>query len=360
MKQYTGTELLRQLCAIFGPSGCESEVAQFIITQIEDVCDAYCIDRFGNLICKVCGNGIYYNAKEPKKVMVSAHMDEVGIMVSDITEDGYLKFLTVGGIDARVLCGRKMIIGDEDKRLNGVVASKAIHMQTAEERGKVTPISKMYIDIGATDEEDARKYVSVGDYGVFDSDFVEFGKDNSFLKGKAIDDRLGCAIMIENMRRLKKEQKELPYDVYFCFTCCEEIGVSGASVAAQTIAPDAAIVIESTAVADIAGVPDNAKVATIGEGGAISLMDRSTIYDRGLVDLALATAERNNLHVQIKKYVSGGNDSAHIQRSGCGTRMFAISAPSKYIHSQSCVVSKADYEYMREFLYCFIAEGKLA
>ncbi len=357
--KYTGQELLERLCEIIGPSGMEDKVAQFVISQIEDACDAYCTDRSGNVIAKINGCGAGYNAEAPKKVMISAHMDEVGFMVSDITEDGCLKFSTVGGIDPSVLCGRKVLIGDSGHEVCGVIASKAIHMQTAEERKKPTPMNKMYIDIGCSTEEEAKKYVTVGDCGVFDSAFVCFGKDNAYFKAKAIDDRLGCAIMIENMRRLKAENIDLPYDAYYCFTCCEEIGISGAAVAAQTIAPDTSIVIEATAVADLPGVPDNSKVAKLGEGGAISLLDRSTIYDRGLVDLAMITAERCGISAQIKKYVSGGNDAGHIQRSGKGTRVLAISAPSRYIHSQSCVVARADFESMRELVFTLVAEGNL-
>lgn len=357
--KYSGFELLEKLSLIFGPSGCEGEVADFIVSQIEGDCDSITRDRVGNVIAKVSGRGIEYNSESPKKVMICAHMDEVGVMISDITEEGYLKFMTVGGISPTVLLDKRVVIGEGDKRINGIISSKAIHMQSAEERTKVTPISKMYIDIGASSEAEAREYVEIGDVGVFESDFVRFGAENKLIKGKALDDRLGCAIMIDTMRKLHTNGKGLEYDVYFAFTCCEEIGISGAVVAANTISPNAAIVLESTAVADIHGVPEASRVAKLGEGGAISLMDRSTIYDRNIVDIALSVAEIKGIKAQIKRYVSGGNDSANIQRSGKGVKVLSLSAPSRYIHSASSVVHADDVEAMGELVYALLAGGKL-
>ena len=357
--KYSGFELLEKLSLLFGPSGCEGEVADFIAEQIEGDCDSYTRDRVGNIIAKVSGRGIEYNSESPKKVMICAHMDEVGVMISDITEEGYLKFMTVGGISPTVLLDKRVVIGEGDKRINGIISSKAIHMQSAEERTKVTPISKMYIDIGASSEAEAREYVEIGDVGVFDSDFVRFGEEDKLIKGKALDDRLGCAIMIDLMRQLHESGKGLEYDVYFAFTCCEEIGISGAVVAANTISPDAAIVLESTAVADICGVPESSRVAKLGDGGAISLMDRSTIYDRNIVELALSVAEIKGIKAQIKRYISGGNDSANIQRSGKGVKVLSLSAPSRYIHSASNVVHADDIDSMRELVYALVAGGKL-
>ena len=357
--KYSGFELLEKLSLLFGPSGCEDEVADFIVSQIDGDCDSYTRDRVGNIIAKISGRGIEYNAENPKKVMICAHMDEVGFMVSDVTEEGYLKFATVGGISPTVLPDKKVILGEGDKKINGVISSKAIHMQSLEERGKLTPIREMLIDIGASSEAEAREHVEIGTVGVFDSDFVRFGTEDKLIKGKALDDRLGCAIMIDVMRELHNSGKGLEYDVYFAFTCCEEIGISGAVVAANTISPDAAIVLESTAVADICGVPEASRVAKLGDGGAISLMDRSTIYDRNIVEIALSVAEVKGIKAQIKRYVSGGNDSANIQRSGKGVKVLSLSAPSRYIHSASNVVHADDIESMHKLVYALVAGGKL-
>ena len=210
--KYTGIDLIRELSLAFGPSGCEDAVSALIESQIKGDCDSYTVDTVGNIIAVIHGRGIYYDKKNPRRILLSAHMDEVGFMITAITEEGYLKFSTVGGIDPRVLCGRHVLVGDRHK-LHGVIASKAIHLQTPEERTKATPLSKMYIDIGAKDAEDAKKYVSVGDYATFDSDFVTFGKDNTRMKGKALDDRAGCAMLIEIMRNLHDNPCDLPFDV---------------------------------------------------------------------------------------------------------------------------------------------------
>ena len=355
--KYTGIDLVRELSLTFGPSGCEDAVRERIIEQIQGDCDTYTVDKVGNLIATIRGSGLDYDPVNPRRIMLSAHMDEVGFMIREITEDGYLKFGTVGGIDPRVLCGRHVTV-DGKRRLQGVIASKAIHLQSPDERTKTTPLSKMYIDIGAKDADDAKKLVSVGDYATFDSDFVLFGKDGAVMKGKAIDDRAGCAALIEIMRDLHRNPCQMPFDVCFAFTCCEEIGISGASVAAFEIAPDTAIVIESTAVNDIPG-PANAKVAIQGEGGALSLADRSTIYDTGFVDFARQTGEDAGIKCQIKQAVTGGNDSAHIQRSLAGIRVLSLSIPTRYIHSASNVARVEDYEATRDLVIAMLRNWKL-
>ena len=353
MKRLEGVELLKYLCQIQGPTGSEERVAAAIREQLSDL-DRIEItgDKGGNLI--VAYTGEHHAAR----VMVSAHMDEVGMMINDITDDGYIKFACLGGIDPRVLCGRGVTLMGEAGDIPGVIASKAIHHQTADERRTATTADKMYINIGAENKEEAQKHVALGDSATFRAEFYEFG--NGLLCGKAIDDRLGCAVMIEVLRRLVDGGVKLPYDVYFCFTTREEIGLSGAQTAAQSIGPNVAIVLESTAVADIAGVKDNSRVAKLGEGGAVSLADRSTIYDKALIDYAFDTAKKNDIKAQIKKYISGGNDAGHIHKSGRGVRSLAISAPTRYLHSASCVASAADFESIKQLVYAMLCGGKLA
>ena len=355
--KYTGINLIRELSLAFGPSGCEDAVRDTIIEQIKGECDAYTVDKAGNLIAVIRGRGLDYNPENPRRIMLSAHMDEVGFMITAITEEGYLKFGVVGGMDPRVLCGRHVIVGDKQK-LHGVIASKAIHLQTPEERTKATPLSKMYIDIGAKDAEDAKKYVSVGDYAVFDSDFVTFGKDNTRMKGKALDDRAGCAMLIEIMRNLHREPCNLPFDVCFAFTCCEEVGISGANVAAFGIQPDTAIILEATAVNDLPGA-GRGFVSKQGEGGTLSLCDRGTIYDMGFINYARQTAEEKGLKVQLKQAFTGGTDAAHIQRALTGVRVLGLSLPTRYIHSASCVALYEDYEQTRDLVIAMLRDWKL-
>ena len=355
--KYAGIELIRKLSLAFGPSGCEDEVRELILEQIQGDCNSYRIDKAGNLIACVCGRGPDYNAEAPRRILLSAHMDEVGLMVTEITEEGYLKFGTVGGIDPRVLCGRHVIVGDK-RKLHGVIASKAIHLQTPEERTKATPVKSMYIDIGAKTREEALKYVSVGDCAVFDSEFVSFGKDNGSMKGKALDDRAGCAMLIETMRDLYRNPCNLPFDVYFAFTTCAEVGISGANVAAFGVKPDTAIILEATGVNDLPGAGRNA-VSKQGEGGTLSLCDRGTIYDMGFVNYARQTAEQKGLKVQLKQTFTGGTDAAHIQRALTGVRVLGLSLPTRYIHSASCVARLADYEQTRDLVIAMLREWKL-
>ncbi len=356
--KHTGLDLIKELTAIFGPSGCEDAVRTYISSEIEGMYDECCVDRTGNLIAKVCGRGMDYHAENPRRLMLSAHMDEVGFMITEITEDGYLRFGNVGGIDPRVLSGRHVIVGDKSP-VQGVIASKAIHLQTAEERQKVIPTHQLYIDIGAKDKADAESMVSMGDWAVFDSDFVSFGREDAQMKAKALDDRVGCALLIELMRELKENPRDLPFDVYFAFTCREETGGSGAAVAAFNVAPELGIILESTAIHDLPNVPARSRVAKVGEGGALSLADGATIYDRAFVDYALRTAEGNGIKVQIKQAVSGGNDAAHVQRALAGARVLALSLPTRYIHCASNVAAYADYEAMRDLLFAMFREWNL-
>jgi endoglucanase len=285
-------------------------------------------------------------------------MDEVGFMVNRITDDGYLKISTVGGINGSVMAGRHVTVGDERSQINGVIASKAIHQKKSDDRLKADKIEKLYIDIGADSAEKAIEYADIGSFAAFAPNFGRFGKDGRYIHSKALDDRFGCALIIELMRLLA-EEKELPYDVYFCFTVREEVGISGAQTAAQSICPDYAIVLETTAVADLCDVDDSIRVAALGRGGAISLMDRSTIYNKEFITLALDVAKENEIPVQVKKYVSGGNDAGHIHKSGSGVKTLALSAPTRYLHSPNCVACYDDYESMLKLLQKLILSGRI-
>ena len=356
MKKYLDTiELIDALASTFGPTGCEDAVADLIVSQIDGLGAEVRRDRLGNVIAKMS-----FGEGEKKKLMLSAHMDEVGFMVTEVTDDGYLKVSNIGGISGAVLSGRHVVIGDEKGQINGIIASKAIHQKEKEERENAPKISSLFIDIGAKDGDEAKKFATVGTFGTFAPNFKRFGKDGSLLASKALDDRFGCAILIEVMRRLHAESPAfLPLELYFCFTTREEIGLSGAQVAAQTIAPDFSIVLETTAVADLPDVPEATRVSKVGEGGTISLMDRSTIYGREIVNFALDTAKEHGIKAQVKKYVSGGNDAGHIHKSGVGVKTLALSAPTRYLHSPVCVASYDDYCSMRELVYTMINNWRL-
>ena len=319
---------LKELCLLNGISGDESCVREYIIEKIRDKCD-YSVDNLGNITAFRKGK------KTPeKKLMIAAHMDEVGMIVTSVRSDGTLTFETVGGIDSAVIIGKRVKIGKNG--LSGVVGSKAIHKLSAEEREKAPKISDLYIDFGATDKAEAEKYVSAGECVYFDSEFMEFG--NNRIKSKAIDDRAGCALML----RLIEEEPE--YDTFFVFNVQEEIGLRGSTVSAFSLQPDIAIVLEATTAADIDGADGAAKVCTINGGPVVSFMDRSTMYDKELYKTAFETAKENGIKCQTKSMIAGGNDSGAIHISGKGVRTIAVSLPCRYLHSPSCVISKQDFD----------------
>ncbi|MBE6576853.1 MAG: M42 family metallopeptidase [Ruminococcaceae bacterium] len=347
-------ELIKRLCNTFGPTGCEDAVAELIKREISDDCQNVSTDRMGNLIATMRFGDL--NAVKRKKIMVCAHMDEVGFMINEIKSNGYLGIATVGGISDSVLAGRRVSVLSKKGLINGVIASKAIHHKPRKDRKKTTPIDKLYIDIGARDGDQAKEYVGVGDFATFESEFYAFG--DGYVKGKALDDRMGCAAMIEMMHRLHAQPAENDVDVYFCFTVREEIGLSGAHAVAFRIRPDLAIVLETTAVADIADTPAAKRVADTGSGAVISVMDKSTMYDRTLVNKAIETANNNGIKAQLKRYVSGGNDAGPIHKTAEGIKTLAISVPTRYLHSPACVAKLDDYETVSMLCEQLIREFK--
>jgi endoglucanase len=315
--------LLQNLCLLNGTSGDEKSVRDFIISEIKGFCD-YEIDNLGNLICFKKGE------KTPKnRLMLDAHMDEVGVIITSVTSDGFLKFQTVGGIDAATLLFKKVKIGD----VVGVISAKPIHLLSKEEGQKAPKTDSLYIDIGATDKENALDLVNLGDTGVVLSDFTVMG---DCVKAKALDDRVGCAVLIA----LLKEKAE--YDFYAVFSTQEEIGTRGARVATFAVNPDYALVLEATTAADISGVSGEKSVCNLGNGPAVSFMDRATLYDKELYNTAL----NSGIVCQPKRAVAGGNNSGAIHLSREGVKTLAISLPCRYIHTDSSVANLGDIENM--------------
>lgn len=320
---------LKKYCDILGPSGMEDEIREAIIEDIKASGAEYETDPMGNLIVFKKGKN-----RRSKKVLFSAHTDEVGFMVKYIDEEGYLWFDAIGGIDRRVVSGKRVVFCESG--INGVVASKAIHMQTPEERGKCEAINEMNIDIGVTDRETAKKYIQIGDCCTFEPNYEEFG--DGFIRSKALDDRFGCAVLVAMIN------SELEYDTYFAFNTCEEVGCDGAKEVAHRIRPDIVIALEATTAGDILGVPKSKCACSVGKGAVLSIMDRSTIYDKELLELATETANEKGISWQYKNVVAGGNEAGVYQRAAAGAKVLAISAPARYIHSASNVLSINDMQ----------------
>lgn len=326
-------ELLKKLSLAFGPSGCEEYVRDIIASEIEPYLDG------AELIKDHTGNLIYHRPGKGKRLLLNAHMDEVGFMVTEVTDGGLLRFGNVGGMEPLILSSKRVI---SENGIVGVIGSKAVHLLSAEERDKPTLPRDMRIDIGADTKAEAEALCPVGTYFTFLSDYVEYG--NNLIKCKALDDRLGCAILCQIIKDICNEKIDVQHDLYIAFTCREELGYSSAFGVTDRIKPDYAVVVESKAVADVSGVSDDKKVCTLGDGVIVSFADKSTIYDRDLIKYIMDLCKENDIKYQVNKFISGGNDSAHIQRSGGGTKVAVLSLASRYIHSPSDVIHGEDFE----------------
>ena len=316
-------DLLKQLCMLDGTSGHENAVRDYIISQLNGA--PYRVDALGNLIVEAKG-------KQPakNKVMLCAHMDEVGVTATFIKSDGAVKFSTVGGISPAVLLGRQVRF---EGGAVGVIGVKPVHLCGEEEKNALPDAADMAIDLGADTREQAEALVRPGDTAVFTSEYTMMGDK---ILSKAIDDRAGCAIMLDMIR------KGVAYDTVFCFNVQEEVGLRGAAVSAFSVAPDYALVLEATTAADIIDAPEEKQVCVLGRGPAISFMDNATVYDPALFKKALALAEENGIPAQPKTMVAGGNDAGSVHKSRAGLRTLTVSVPCRYIHSASCVCDKND------------------
>ena len=315
-------DTLETLCCLSGVSGTEDEVRDYILERVMPFADEIQTDPMGNLMIFKKGE-----TAPSQRVMLCAHMDEVGLIVTDITEDGYLRFDTVGGLDRRVLPGKFVYVGAQ--RVQGVIGSKAIHLVDRDQRKKLPKISEMYIDIGAKDREQAKALVTPGDTVSFDDAVKRFG--DGCIKAKAIDDRVGCAALVELI------ESRLPCDCWFAFTVQEEVGCRGAVTAARTIQPDIALVLEGTTAADLPGVEGAERICRLGEGVVIPFMDGRTMYDRELYRRLGVLAEENGIKWQTKTRIAGGTDASVIQRSGPAVRTAALSVAIRNIHTPACI-----------------------
>lgn len=323
-------EMIKELSAISGPSGREEKVREYIISKLPETAE-YSVDAMGNLIVFVRGVKPAAN-----KVMLAAHMDEVGMIVTYITDDGLIKFSNVGGIEVSALLGKRVKVGESE--ITGVIGVVPIHLRRGDDELKMPEKSSLYIDVGADKKEQLEGLVGLGDKIVFDSDCVEFG---SCLKAKAIDDRAGCAIMLDMILN------GVEFDTWFAFTVQEEVGCRGAAAAAFTVAPDYAVVIETTTAADISGVSGEKEVCKLGDGAVIPFMDGASVYNTKLYKTACAISEEKGFKMQTKTVIAGGNDARAISNSRGGVRTLTVSFATRYLHSASCIISKDDIEQMK-------------
>ncbi len=327
--------ILKKLSEAFGVSGKEDAVRKIILEAIDGHAESIRIDPMGSVtaIKKGTGEGL-------PRVMLAAHMDEIGFMVTGFDGSGLIRFQNVGGVDARILPGLRVIIGQD--AVQGVIAHPPIHLNNDK---SVKQVSSLRIDIGSTSKDAAQGKVQVGDRITFASQFMEIKE--TMVRGKALDDRVGCALLIDVLQGG-------PYaaDVLAAFTVQEEIGLRGATVAAHALKPDIGFALEATPAHDLPNAagdqddPDDANPACrLGDGPVIPMIDSRTITDPRILNFLQATAEQNNLPYQLKTRRGGGTDAGAIHISEAGVPSGSISVPCRYIHGPAAMMNRQDYNH---------------
>lgn len=331
--------LLARLTEANGAPGQEGEVRDLIRAEIEAYAHEIKTDALGNLIA-------IKNPDAPgPKVMLAAHMDEVALMIVGIDSNGYLKFRAIGGVDPRVLVAKTVVVGS--KKIPGVIGSKPIHLQRPEERQRAFSMQELVIDIGAKRKEDAEALVKLGEIAYFTTKYEEFGE--SKVKAKALDDRVGCALGIRLL------QEDVSFPLIVAFTVQEEVGLRGAGVATYQVKPDLALVLEGTTASDVPGTDEHKHATSVGQGPAITVMDRVSIPHPPLVQELLALAEEKGIKVQVRRNTAGGTDAGQIQLSEEGVKVATIAVPCRYIHSPVSVMSKDDFEGAYQLVKSYLA-----
>jgi endoglucanase len=320
--------LLASICETAGAPGFEQSVRTLVIEQLKDVVDEYSIDNMGNVTTIVRGKS------SDKKVMIAAHMDEIGFIVTHIDDHGFVRFHTLGGFDPKTLTAQRVIIHGK-KDLIGVMGSKPIHVMTAAERTKVPKTTDYFIDLGMPKAE-VIKFISVGDSITRQRELIEMG---DCVNCKSIDNRVSVFILIETLKQLKN----CPYDVYGVFTVQEEVGIRGAQVATLAIKPDFGFGLDTTIAYDVPGASAHEKITELGKGAAIKIMDSQTICDYRMVRYMKELAEKKNITTQVEILPAGGTDTMGIQRfTPGGSIAGAVSIPTRHIHQVIEMAHKED------------------
>jgi len=308
--------ILSRLTQAFGPSGREKEIAALLASYSRDYADSVHTDGMGNLIVHKSGSG--------KKIMVAAHMDEVGVIVTHIDKNGYLYFSPVGGVKEADLLAKRVVF---DNGLTGVVGRE----RKTNAEGK--PVGKYFIDIAVCDEQEARQKIREGDMAVLAGPFVE---NDSHVISKALDNRAGCFVALEALKQYRGDS-----DLYFVFTAQEEVGLRGAKTAACTLVPDLALVVDTTISYD---TPKEEYRTSINKGAAIKVMDRTIIVSPEIKNWMTKTAQKVGLNYQYEVITAGGTDSGPIHLSKGGIPTGGIAIPVRYLHSGSEIAAKSDLE----------------
>jgi tetrahedral aminopeptidase len=331
--------LLKEICETPGAPGYESKVRTIVLREIEKLVDEFRIDHMGNIIAVKKGKD------STKKAMVAAHMDEIGFMVSFITDDGFLKFQPLGGFDPKTLTAQRVIVHGK-KDLIGVMGSKPIHVMTPEDRNLPPKLTDYYIDMGMPKEE-VVKYISVGNTVTRIGELIEMG---DCVTSKSLDNRLSVFILIETL----KEIGTPAHDFYAVFTVQEEVGIRGAQVAAHAISPDFGFGLDVTIAYDLPGAKPEEVTTKLGKGTAIKIFDTSAICDYRMVDFMKQTADKHKIDWQPEVLSGGGTDTAGMQRMAThGVIAGAVSIPTRHLHQVIEMAHKRDIRLSIDLLkYC--------
>lgn len=323
--------LLKKICEVPGTSGFEQQIRAFILKEVTPLVDEVSVDNMGNIIAVKKG-------KEAKKVMVAAHMDEIGFIVTHIDDDGFIRLHTLGGFDPKTLTAQRVIIHGK-KDIIGVMGSKPIHIMKPDERNKSPKIQDYFIDTGMSKKE-LSKYIAIGDPITRERELIEMG---DCVNSKSLDNRVSVFILLETLRNLKK--KRVPYDIYAVFTVQEEVGLRGAISSAHLIDPDFGFGLDVTIAFDVPSAQAHEKVTSLGKGTAIKIMDGSTICDYRMVKYLKELANKKKIKWQPEVLPKGGTDTAGVQRYGKkGAISGAISIPLRHMHSVIEMANKSDIE----------------
>ena len=321
-------DLLKTICETPGAPGFEDRVRSLVLKEIKAFTDDIEIDNMGNIIALKKGKS------NQKSVMIGAHMDEIGFIVTHVDTNGFLKFHTLGGFDPKTLTSQRVIVHGK-KDVLGVMGSKPIHVMTPEEKNKVPKITDYYIDLGLPKEE-VDKLIEVGNPITRERELIEMG---DCINCKSLDNRIAVFILIETLKKLKTPA----YDTYAVFTVQEEVGIRGAQVATQKIKPNFGFGLDTTIAYDVPGAAEHEKITSLGDGVAIKIMDASTICDHRMVAFMKKTAEKHKIKWQNEILTAGGTDTANIQRMTPGGSIAgAFSIPTRHIHQVIEMVHKKD------------------
>jgi len=339
-------ELLKKICKIPGAPGFEQRVREFLIDELEDLVDEIQLDAMGNLIAIREGN-------DDQRVMIAAHMDEIGFIVTHIDENGMVKFHTLGGFDPKTLTAQRVIIHGK-KDIVGVMGCKPIHVMSAADRAKPMKIQDFFIDTGMSKKE-VVKYISIGDPITRERELIEMG---DCVNSKSLDNRVSVFILLETLKNLKG--KKLPHTLYGVFTVQEEVGLRGAIAAASGIDPDYCINLDVTLAYDLPGALPHEQVSALGAGTAIKVLDGRVICDYRMVNFMKETAKKKRIPYQLEVLPAGGTDTAGIQKHAIGGCIAGgISIPTRYLHQVIEMAHKKDIDNSIKLLtQCLLNMGK--